>query len=153
SAPYTRMSTNTPDDRASKRRRGAWIALVVSASALAAGFIKCGDAKRSKAPETATAPNSNESAPAFAALPSNARLKPAFNPTWPTEAGVAISADPSALSEEKQPHPECKRAPIRGCAPSKDELGCFHCARCWRPFVYDSTQGLNTFSFACPDML
>jgi|SRR5579859_5251524 len=65
---------------------------------------------------------------------------------------VASSASAESPSSEKKSPPECKRAPIRGCAPNKDEHGCYHCARCWRPFHYDVEHQPNAISFSCQEM-
>jgi hypothetical protein len=66
---------------------------------------------------------------------------------------VTIDSAPkeSRSSESKTPA-ECKRAPIRGCAPSKDDRGCYHCTRCWRPYHYDVEHPPNAISFSCQEM-
>src|SRR5882672_478585 len=76
------------------------------------------------------------------------------------EAGSFLRPGPSSPPSNDAPHAVaasdvpavCKHAPIRGCAPSKDELGCFHCTRCWRPFHYDIDLDAKTVSFSCIDM-
>jgi hypothetical protein len=72
-----------------------------------------------------------------------------------TEPNGPVAADDSARprqSGEIAMPPACKRAPIRGCAPSKDDRGCYHCARCWRPYHYDVERPVNTISFSCQEM-
>jgi hypothetical protein len=76
------------------------------------------------------------------------------------EVRAVASADEAAPVEKRAESPRsepssqvvCRRAPVRGCAPSKDQQGCYHCTRCWRPFHYDADSPVNTLSFTCPDM-
>jgi hypothetical protein len=72
------------------------------------------------------------------------------------ESSVVLAASSSANGESPpfdiKPPPDCKRAPIRGCAPNKDERGCYHCARCWRPYHYDAEHAPNAVSFSCQEM-
>ncbi len=67
--------------------------------------------------------------------------------------GVSATATRGAVDgEERTMDQGCKRAPIRGCAPIKDERGCYHCGKCWRPLHYDIQNRESTVSFRCPEM-
>src|SRR5438045_1317149 len=63
----------------------------------------------------------------------------------------SVSAVAPTRDKRTSPH-ECKRAPIRGCAPGKDDFGCYHCTRCWRPFHYDIGNHATLLAFTCLDM-
>ena len=69
----------------------------------------------------------------------------------PAPDGPAPMNGPSG-ADERITERGCKRAPIRGCAPRKDERGCYHCTRCWRPFHYDLQARVTALSFACAEM-
>jgi hypothetical protein len=145
-------STKTRADTAQIRKRATWFAAIAAAIALVAGgFMRCGDATRSDVPES-NQPSPMEPLPRLEAPTANSRVETAVAPLSSTEGGLSVVVTPEAGEDEIEQRP-CKVAPIRGCAPARDERGCYRCTRCTRPFVYDSAAGSVAFSFTCPDML
>jgi hypothetical protein len=68
----------------------------------------------------------------------------------------AIAASSSGTAHDENGAPQvpsgCKRFPLRGCAPAKDERGCYHCVQCARPFHYGANDNSVALVMMCPEM-